>query len=783
MLRAGRLSAFLCLVLTSISWVSVHAADDEKVIVSTSGPRESLKQTIRSLGGRITQEYTNINAVAATVPASTKAALDSIAEFKVSKDSPMFLTTPRDLRGEGSRIVSVERDGDLAVDENTLIRNASAPSDYSFNNALINAASVQASGNLGQNVVVAVIDSGTANSSKVSSLSGTVIGGETFAQGDPLSATSTKNGPHGTWVGSVIAGHGAYLFSNTSCLAQSVKLNAPSAVADGTPYGYPGYSVIFMTGVAPSAKIYALKVFPSNANSTSSSTIIAAMDRAITIKKNYLAGKPVVPVSGSGTEDSPYVYDSLNIQVVNMSLGGPTGIAGRDAEDQLVQQMVALGITVATSAGNAGPSGLTTGSPSTSFASLSSAAASTPEHERIVRDLPATGTTTCRLGRGKVFRPSETIQTAYFSSRGPTADGRVGVDLTTAGDYNLAQAANGGLYFVSGTSFSAPTVAGAAALLAHDAPGASAAQVRNALILGTSRKILGDNSTVFDQGAGYLDVANSLKLLKTGWVPGWILPSSPESEVEENLRHVWLRTSELEAGGSLSGKTASLVSGERKEFYIEVDKNVASLTINVNSVTPDNAPGAQNQLFGDDLILSVHSAKTSSFGEGDYKVFAFVAGPDSFTIPNPEPGILRVTFTGDWTNAGPVSASFTASAVKKSNPIFRSAGKVSEGDLISIPFNMPSGVAEAAFELGWMRDWSRYPTNDIDMIVVDPDGNLNFDGATSAGLERTVIKDPKAGNWQILVNGFTIYDPVERDRWKKDKKNNTDRYNLEVFLK
>ena len=55
------------------------------------------------------------------------------------------------------------------------------------------------------------------------------------------------------------------------------------------------------------------------------------MDRVITLKKNFLAGEPSVPVSGSGTEDYPFCSnDSLNIQVVNMSLGGLTLAAGRD---------------------------------------------------------------------------------------------------------------------------------------------------------------------------------------------------------------------------------------------------------------------------------------------------------------------------------------------------------------------------------------------------------------------------------------------------------------------
>jgi hypothetical protein len=36
----------------------------------------------------------------------------------------------------------------------------------------------------------------------------------------------------------------------------------------------------------------------------------------------------------------------------------------------------------------------------------------------------------------------------------------------------------------------------------------------------------------------------------------------------------------------------------------------------------------------------------------------------------------------------------------------------------------PQGTRSATFDLNWFRDWSRFPTSDIDMLVYDPDGNL-----------------------------------------------------------
>ena len=85
-----------------------------------------------------------------------------------------------------------------------------------------------------------------------------------------------------------------------------------------------------MVGTAPAAKIYALKVFPSQGGGAPESRIIAAMDRAITLRRNFNNGVTSVPVVGTGTENDPFKYDSLNIKVVNMSLGGPTLFAGGD---------------------------------------------------------------------------------------------------------------------------------------------------------------------------------------------------------------------------------------------------------------------------------------------------------------------------------------------------------------------------------------------------------------------------------------------------------------------
>ncbi|HZQ67941.1 MAG TPA: S8 family serine peptidase [Terriglobales bacterium] len=767
------------LVVTLFISLAALAAQNEQVIIRSTGSRQQLKQKVLALGGTIHYEFKNVTAVSATVPRTSMAALNAVPEFKLRKTVTVSAPAPRAPKGFFKGVVKMNPAGKISYDRSTIINNAQKlPSDYLFNNTLINATALQAKGDLGQGIVVAIIDSGTANNPDVvPALAGTVIGGENFVPSDedPVgSATSTLNGSHGTWVGTMIAGHVGFIFPNDDCLVQSLQLNAPDSVIDQGD----GTSVIPMVGVAPAASIYALKVFPSDGSGAPDDRIIAAMDRVITIKKNFLDGQPSVPVSGTGTEDDPFIYDSLNIQVVNMSLGGPTEDAGRDIEDLLTQQLLEVGITLATSAGNAGPALLTVGSPATGLGGISSAAANIPAHERIFWDIA--GTSSCAVGLGLLARPNDTLQTAYFSSRGPTADGRVGVDVTSAGFFNFVEGADGSLSLVAGTSFAAPAVAGAAALLDFAVPTANATQVRNAIVLGANPNLLGDKSTRLDQGHGYLDVNGALKLLRNHQAPSK-LPAFPpfSGDVAANLVKFNLIPQTLKAGTPIHIAVNNMVPGQKREFLIQIGKDIGNVQVNLTGVTPQLPPDKQNQLFGDDIFFAVHQAKTSAHGEGDYPVATFANAPALFTIDGPEPGFMRVAFVGDWTNAGKVSATLTITATNKGGAKFDKYAKISEGELQTVPFTVPSGIGVVTFELTWNNDWSHYPTNDLDLIVVDPDGNLILDGATLNGRETATIFTPKAGDYTILVDGFNVFGKLHDDGSETGPQ--TDTYRLRVF--
>lgn len=143
---------------------------------------------------------------------------------------------------------------------------------------------------------------------------------------------------------------------------------------------------------------------------------------------------------------------ALGIEVANMSLSIPGCSDGQSSTERLVNEMVADGIVVAVSAGNGGPETCTIGDPSAAKEVITVAA---------MADLEA--------GPGTASLPGEGFAQAYFSSRGPTFDGRVKPDVSAPGV--RITAVRGGTtnqYQVfSGTSQASPFVAGVAALLRH----------------------------------------------------------------------------------------------------------------------------------------------------------------------------------------------------------------------------------------------------------------------------------------------------------------------------
>jgi serine protease AprX len=248
-------------------------------------------------------------------------------------------------------------------------------------------------GNRGTGVTVAIIDTGIDyNHGAFGSAFGVkVVGGHDFVNNDddPMD----DNG-HGTQVAGIVAGNG-----------------------DG------------VLGVAPDAKLVAMKVLDAT-GSGRASDIVAAFER-------------IVDPNGDG--DTTDHYD-----VANASLGGSS--SGDDPVAKAAENAVLAGVVLCAAAGNQG-----------AFQSVSSPA--------VAPSVIAVGAID-RVGA-----------IADFSSKGPTAESlRLKPDVVAPGVGILSAARGGGKVAASGTSMASPHVAGVAALIRSIHRDWSAQQVRSAII-------------------------------------------------------------------------------------------------------------------------------------------------------------------------------------------------------------------------------------------------------------------------------------------------------------
>lgn len=627
---------------------------------------------------------------------------------------------------------------------------------YSLNNLSNGSATLHEQGIVGDEIIVAVIDSGIANNPDlVASIAGSVLGGENFVEPEEgviePSATSTLNDPHGTLVASTIAAHVLVDMAVDDPLAQAISTYIPDSVIplDETTLSVP------LIGTAPGAKLYALKTFPASGDGARSSVILAAMDRVLTLKKNFLAGQATDPVAGDGSEDNPYVYDALNIQVLNMSLGGATLFAGHELDELLTQELLANDIVVVTAAGNEGFTAMTGGSPGTGLGTINVGAVSDPHNERVLRELQGD-----QPGNGAVFRPTDQLQMAFFSSRGPTADGRNGVDIVANGVAMFTQAANGDLALVSGTSFSSPTVAGAAALLRSAVPDASAGEVRSALVLGADNKRISGSPTVFDQGWGMLNAVEALDWLKQEQISD-IFPTSPLAQANSTIADILSDRgmAVLELENQVINYNVTLSPGQVKQLFLKTERRTHDIDIQLLAINPELPIEQQNTLFGDDIIAILVDAPTSFNHE---LLFGFFSEADQFQLSHPQPGVSRLAVMGDWTNVGKVNVQLAVSAREEPRPPRSSQGIITDGEVHFYTFEVAAAEPSIFFRLDWRNDWSRYPAHDLDLILISPSEVVEISGASLHAPEEVFIEAPEPGTWTLIVDGFFLHEFEDR---------------------
>lgn len=228
-----------------------------------------------------------------------------------------------------------------------------------------------------------------------------------------------------------------------------------ASISTGEGDGNPAYK-----GVAPGAALVGVKVLDQNGDGLMS-TITAGIDWVVANKDVY------------------------GVEVINLSLGAAGSSDGTDSTSLAVNNAVDNGIVCLVAAGNEGPTAYTIGSPGAAEKGITVGAMSD-------------------VGELGYFLAS-------FSSRGPTADGRIKPDVAAPGWYITAAEANSTNGYVPkyGTSMATPFTAGTAALMLDANPNLTPLEVKN-IIMSTSKE-WGPANNDNEYGNGRLDAYEAVK--------------------------------------------------------------------------------------------------------------------------------------------------------------------------------------------------------------------------------------------------------------------------------
>jgi subtilisin family serine protease len=735
--------------------VPVTADGQIPLILEASPPYDDVIDRVQELGGRVQHAFLHMNAISVTVPAGSVSELLAHPQVIASVRQKLMwrAVATVDLPGigqiEDGAVRGVEINGMTATISPSQLaqsRRCTAKqqeeeelSSFLLYDAVTRASEVWEEADFGAGATVVVVDTGVYPDHPL--IAGCVIGGmnlvpaeeerlididrDGMADGHSFDWDAIQNHDHGTAVSGLIAGHGDLFLPSDSRLAQSIAFHGPESIeeVDST------MSRVSLLGTAPAALIYAMKVFPYDGGAAPDARVAEALDRVIEMKRTGL----------------------LATDVVNMSLGGPALWDGRDPVDRMIDAAEEEGITVVVSAGNDGPALVTSGSPANSFHALAVGGGVDPIHTRVAIEQFAP----IPVGFGTNFYPHDEIQMVDFSGRGLTADGRVKPDILatalftfTASLVDTDTPPDGlndsiGYGFTGGTSFSAPTVSGAAALLAaygraiggrSEAPYLSNVLMRRAYPIARF-----DQLSEVEQGKGFLRLPEAFAMLRNArgsHAPGRN-PANPNME--------WVR---LGRHGHASGRCPELNPGETFTFMMRVPRSASRIDF---SFPEFHASATQNPFLGDSLAVYIHSGKRG--GSDDYVFVDPTIEPgQSFAYSFPEPGNIRLTFVGGLTNWGEVSGSFTVDVT--SDPLIPDLvlnGSVAREGEWEGTIQVPPDQGALGLVMSWPHDWSEFPTYDLDLYVQGPFEAQYTEGATLRSPELVLIENPAAGEWILRV--------------------------------
>ena len=369
-----------------------------------------------------------------------------------------------------------------------------------------------------------------------------------------------------------------------------------------------------------------------------------------------------------------------NADILSMSIGWWWGRPdGWNLVPEVVTNAVDAGHVVVIAAGNEGPGEGTIGSPAVAYGAI--AVAASDSNDAIVD----------------------------FSSRGPTGDGRVGIDVAAPGYEIIAPNAfwesQNDHVTKSGTSMSCPHVAGAAALLLEADSSLTPGDVERALKNGADD--LGYD--VWEQGAGRLDVNDAYVASTDGILvdPQWFVGAVRSGSYTKTFTVV---------NNDVSGKTVSITgsTGDAGEW----------ITLPASVTVP--AGGTANF----DAIMNVPGDAVGAY-KGSIRVNDGIEG---ILIP------VSVNVIWDTTKTGPMTGTVDED----------SGGYFPDGDWVYYTLEVPH-TTDLNLSLSWTD-----ANNDLDLCLFNSSGDFIEASATLEMPESVHIHSPEAGNWTVAINAYTL---------------------------
>jgi hypothetical protein len=378
---------------------------------------------------------------------------------------------------------------------------------------------------------------------------------------------------------------------------------------------------------------------------------------------------------------------------------------------------------------------------------------------------------------------------AAFSSRGPilAAGGDLlKPDITAPGVDVLAgvspAAAGGELFgFLSGTSMSAPHIAGLAALMKQRHPDWSPMMIKSAMMT-TATQILGTGTSAnaFAQGAGHVNINAAVDpgLVYNSGFNDWValicgvgqLTGCATSTDPSDFNQASIAIGDLPGTQTVTRRVTNV--GSAGTYSVSVAAP-AGITVSVSPATLTLAPG-QSASYSVTFTRTTATLNAYTFGsltwsDGVHNVKSplvirpvAVSAPASLALSGAS-GSTSFTVKFGYTGAYAVdSRGLTAATTTAGNVIddpadtFNQANPLSGLGVVAHVINVPAGTVVARFAL--FDDFTD-GADDLDLWLANPSGTLiaNSAGATSA--ETITLNNPAAGNYTVYVHGFATDGP------------------------